>query len=83
MRTLKTGSITDRVLSLKLRGIVDWVRLRSSLPRFGFGDFVKTVVHPFPVRYVLMTTSMVLMTLPVLMGLSSLGIGIIGGCVIG
>ena len=83
VRTLKTGSITDRVLSLKLRGIVDWVRLRSSLPRFGFGDFVKAVVHPFPVRYVLMTTCMVLMTLPILTGLSSLGFGIIGGCVIG
>jgi cellulose synthase/poly-beta-1,6-N-acetylglucosamine synthase-like glycosyltransferase len=83
VRTLKTGSITDRVLSLKLRGIVDWVRLRTSLPRFGFGDFVNAIVHPFPVRYALMTTSMVLMTLPVLTGLSSLGFGIIGGGLIG
>jgi len=79
VRTLKTGSITDRVLSLKLRGIVEWVRLRTSLPHFGFGDFVKTVVHPFPVRYVLMTTSIILMTLPIFTGLSSLGFAIIGG----
>lgn len=78
VRTLKTGSITDRVLRLKLRGIMNWVRLRSRLPRFGFGAFLE-VFGPFPVRQALMAASMVLMALPVLTGLSSLGLGMIGG----
>jgi hypothetical protein len=61
VRTLKTGSITDRVLSVRLRGLLRWFRL-GRLSRLAAGWEAPSV--PLPVRGILTAASATLLLLP-------------------
>jgi len=61
VRTLKTGSVTDRFLSLRLRGLLRWFRL-GRLSRLSIG-FEAPPIH-LPVRGMLTVASIALLLLP-------------------
>lgn len=62
IRTLKTGSITDRFLSIKLRGLMRWLTLGGRLSRFS-PRFEGPLVN-LPVRALLAAASLALLMLP-------------------
>lgn len=69
IRTLKTGSITDRVLSVKFRGLFAWLASRGILRGDPSHDKDKTVVKNFPLsppvfRTVMTAAIVVLMLTP-------------------
>jgi hypothetical protein len=61
VRTLKTGSITDRFLSVRLRGLLRWFGL-GRLRRLSVGLGVPRV--SLPIRGMLVATSAALLLLP-------------------
>ena len=62
IRTLKTGSITDRFLSVRLRGLLRWLTLSGRLSRLTGWFHVPTV--SLPLRGLLAGASVALMLLP-------------------
>lgn len=58
VRTLKTGSVTDRVLSIRLRGLMRWLKLGRWSPHFVLPDM------RLPLRGILAATSAALLLLP-------------------
>ena len=62
IRTLKTGSVTDRFLHLKLRGLMRWLRIVG-----GFSRIKPRVELPslsLPVKAILVSASFALLLLP-------------------
>jgi cellulose synthase/poly-beta-1,6-N-acetylglucosamine synthase-like glycosyltransferase len=62
IRTLKTGSVTDRFLHLRLRELMRWLRIGSGLSRFRPRLELPSV--NLPVRGLLVTVSLTLLILP-------------------
>ena len=62
VRTLKTGSVTDMFLSLRLRGLLRWLTLGGRLSRFS-PVFDLPAIN-LPVRALLAATSLILLMLP-------------------
>jgi cellulose synthase/poly-beta-1,6-N-acetylglucosamine synthase-like glycosyltransferase len=62
IRTLKTGSVTDRFLHLKLRGLMRWLRIGGGFSRYR--SRVELPVVNLPVRGMLAVASLALLVLP-------------------
>jgi len=67
IRTMKTGSVTDKFLQLKLRGLIEWLKIGGGLSRFRPRLGLPEV--NLPIRGLLVTTSLVLLMLPLTVAL--------------